>query len=166
MEIIMTIGKTPDDLSVFTGFRYIWLRYVHGFNPHEHCQRSLLGRNDTRFTNRMEIGRSFVLEGSNGYKHIYLCGEASVPNSGLHLALLPEDGATAEVTTYNGIRIVVKNTRKLEIPALSDGYESMSHHFTSCVNWQFGVAYYGISDLKRGLVKNVQPINKISFRMD
>ena len=153
MEIIMTIGKTPVALSVFTGFQYIWLRYVHGFNPHKHCQRSLLGRNDPGFTNRMEIGRSFVLKGPKGYKHIYLCGEASVPNSGLHLALLPEEGATAEMTTYNGIQIVIENTRKLEIPTLSDGYERMSHLYTSCVNWQFGVAYYGISGLKHDLVK-------------
>ena len=32
MGIILTISKLPDEGELFTGFRYIWLRYVRWFN--------------------------------------------------------------------------------------------------------------------------------------
>ena len=57
MGIILTISKLPDEGELFTGFRYVWLRYVRGFNSDEHCQRSLRGYNDPRFVNKMPIGK-------------------------------------------------------------------------------------------------------------
>jgi hypothetical protein len=84
---------------------------------------------------------------------VYLCGVTARKYPGLHLALAPEASASASVTTHNGIRIIVSGARQLEIPPLPEGYAGMSHAYTSCVNWQFGVAYYGLEGMRRELVK-------------
>ena len=144
MGIILTIGKFPDGSEFFTGFRYVWLWYVHGFNPNVHCQKSLKGYPDRRFVNKMPIGKSFELDNPGNYRHIYLCAEAVIQDAGLHFALLPEESAVAQVTTYNGIEIIATNARQLVIPPLPDGFGGKDHSFTSCLNWQFGVEYYGL----------------------
>jgi hypothetical protein len=144
MKITLAISKLPDGSDHFIGFKYIWLRYIHGFSPRFHCQKSLLGTNDLRFINKMTIGRSFVLEDPAKYKHIYLCGDAVFPDSGLHFALQPQEGSFAKVTTYNGIDITAINARQLTIPRLEEGFAGMPHSYTSCCNWQFGVENYGL----------------------
>jgi hypothetical protein len=142
--IFLTISKLPDGGELFTGFKYVWLRYVRAFDPDVHCQKSLKGRNDPRFINKMPIGKSFELEDPASYRHIYLCADALIHDAGLHFALLPEEGASAQVITYNGIEIKASNARQLAIPSLPDGFAGREHAFTSCCNWQFGVAYYGL----------------------
>ena len=144
MTIILTISKLPDGGEFFTGFKYAWLRYVKDFDSNVHCQRSLKGYNDPRFVNKMPIGKAFDLDDPAKYRHIYLCAEAVIHDAGLHFALLPEEGAAAQITTYNGIEITAANARRLVIPALPDGFDGRKHAFTSCVNWQFGVEYYGL----------------------
>jgi len=144
MTIILTISKLPDGGEFFTGFKYAWLRYVKDFDSNVHCQRSLKGYNDPRFVNKMPIGKAFDLDDPAKYRHIYLCAEAVIHDAGLHFALLPEEGAAAQITTYNGIEITAANARRLVIPALPDGFDGREHAFTSCVNWQFGVEYYGL----------------------
>ena len=136
-----------------SGFRYFWLRYVHGFSPHFHCQKSLRGSNDSRFSRGMTIGSSFELLEDRPYDYIYLCGIPPGSEPGLHLALVPESGAVARAETYNGIEIIVSGARKLDIPALPDGYAGMSRKYTTCCNWQFGVRYYGLAALRRELVR-------------
>jgi hypothetical protein len=167
MHIELTIRKMPDGSDVLTGFAYFWLKYVHGFNPKLHCQDSLIGKIDNEFQKGMKIGRTILLKDSEEYKHIYLCGEpikknaqehlssltdwkrARHPYPGLHLALLPEEGSNASIQTYNGIHITVTNVRQLEIPYLPDFFAGMDHDHTSCCNWQFGVAYYGLENLRK-----------------
>jgi hypothetical protein len=144
MTITLTISKLPDGGELFTGFKYVWLRYVRGFDSDVHCQRSLKGYNDPRFVNKMTIGKSFELDDPAKCRHIYLCADAVIRDAGLHFALLPEEGAAARVTTYNGIEITATNARQLAIPALPDGFGGKEHAFTSCCNWQFGVEYYGM----------------------
>jgi hypothetical protein len=144
MSIILTIGRLPEGSDLLTGFKYVWLRYVKGFDPGVHCQKSLKGHNDLRFINKMTIGKSFELEDPAKYRHIYLCADAVIPDCGLHFALLPEEGTSAQVTTYNGIEITAVNARQLVIPSLPDGFEGREHAYTSCCNWQFGVEYYGL----------------------
>ena len=154
MPVILSISCLPDHSCQLRGFRYFWLRYVHGFSPHFHCQRSLLGSNDPRFHRNMTIGLSFELLETNPYHHIYLCGIPPSSEPGLHLALTPETGAIARVDTYNGIEITVSGARMLEIPSLPDGYAGMSRKYTTCCNWQFGVRYYGIANMRRELVRD------------
>lgn len=154
MNIVLTMSLLPDSGQQLTGFTHFWLRYVHGFSPHFHCQKSLRGTNDPRFTKSMTIGRSFELLEPKNYRHIYLCGVTPKEYPGLHLALLPEEGALAEVQTYNGISISVTNARQLEIPQLPDGFAGMSRAYTTCCNWQFGVKYYGMANFRRDLIRD------------
>jgi hypothetical protein len=87
------------------------------------------------------------------YQYIYLCGVTARRYPGLHLALLPDASAEARTTTYNGIEISVRGARRLDIPPLPDGFAGMPHAYTSCVNWQFGVKYYGLNESNRELPK-------------
>ncbi len=151
---VLTLSLFPDSTNQLTGFTQFWLRYIHGFSPHFHCQKSLLGTNDLRFKRDMIIGRSLELKEATNYKYIYLCGVTSPKYPGLHLALLPEVGSTAHDTTYNGIEILVIGARKLEIPYLPDGFANMSRKYTTCRNWQFGVEYFGLNNLRRDLVRD------------
>ncbi len=153
MSIILTIGLLPDRSNRLNGFTQFWLRYVHGFSPHFHCQRSLLGSNDPRFRRDMQIGQAFELLEPGRYDYIYLCGVTAKKYPGLHLALAPDGSASAHVITYNDIGITVAGARQLEIPPLPEGYAGMSHAYTSCCNWQFGAKYYGLNGLRMELVR-------------
>ncbi len=153
MAITLTIGLLPDGGNRLTGFTQFWLRYVHGFSPHFHCQKSLRGFNDPRFKRDMQVGVSFELLEPVRYEYIYVCGVTVRRYPGLHLALVPESSAIACAVTYNGIEIVVHGARQLDIPPLPDGYAGMPHAYTSCVNWQFGVRYYGLETMRQELVE-------------
>jgi hypothetical protein len=153
MPVTLSIGLLPDQSGQLRGFSQFWLRYVHGFSPHFHCQKSLRGVNDRRFSRNMMIGASFRLPEPEGYDYTYLCGVTARAHPGLHLALIPEEGARVRVVTYNGIEIIVTGARRLEIPPLPDGYAGMSRKYTTCCNWQFGVKYYGLDGLRRELVR-------------
>ncbi len=153
MPIILAIGRFPDGGSKLSGFSQFWLRYVRGFSPHFHCQRSLRGFNDPRIRRDMEIGQSFKLLDTGRYDYIYLCGVTARKHPGLHLALAPEASATVRLVTYNGIEIIVAGARRLGIPPLPDGYAGMSRAYTTCCNWQFGVRYYGLEGMRRELVR-------------
>lgn len=151
--ITVTIGLLPDGGRRLSGFTQFWLRYVHGFSPHFHCQKSLRGFSDRRFSRDMQLGESLELLETGRYDYIYLCGVTAERHPGLHLALLPDATATAKTVTYNGIAISAVGARQLEIPALPDGYAGMSRKYTTCVNWQFGVQYYGLEAMRRELVR-------------
>jgi len=153
MPVVLTIGLLPEGGSRLSGFTQFWLRYVHGFSPHFHCQKSLRGFNDPRFRRDMQIGESFELLEPGRYEHIYLCGVTARRHPGLHLALRPEASATARAVTYNGIEITVAGARQLDIPVLPDGYAGMSRKYTTCCNWQFGVRYYGLEGMRMELVR-------------
>jgi hypothetical protein len=153
MPIILTIGLLPDRNSQLRGFIQFWLRYVHGFSPHFHCQKSLRGFNDPRFRRDMQIGETFELLELERFDYIYLCGVTAKKLPGLHLALAPDPAATAGALTYNGIEITVVGARRLEISPLPDGYAGMSRKYTTCCNWQFGVRYYGLAGMRRELVR-------------
>jgi hypothetical protein len=153
MTPTLTISLLPDGGSRLSGFTQFWLRYVHGFSPHFHCQKSLRGFNDPRFKRDIQIGEVFELLQPGRCDYIYLCGLTSSKYPGLHLALIPEPSARSHAFTYNGIELKVAGARRLEIPPLPDGYAGMSRKYTTCCNWQFGVKYYGLEGMRRELVR-------------
>ncbi len=152
MPITLALSLLPDGGDRLVGFTQFWLRYVHGFSPHFHCQKSLRGFNDPRFRRDMQLGARFSLLPGH-YDYIYLCGVTSKQHPGLHLALAPDTSATARAITYNGIEVTVSGASQLDIPALPDGYAGMSRAYTTCLNWQFGVRYYGLDNMRRELVR-------------
>lgn len=153
MSIILTISIFPDQSDKLKGFTQFWLRYIHGFSPHFHCQKSLRGVNDPRFTKDMIIGKSFELLEPSNYQYIYLCGVTARQFPGLHLALLPDEISSTYAKTYNGLEIIVAGAKELDIPYLPDEFAGMSRKHTTCRNWQFGVQNYGLTNLRRELVK-------------
>ncbi len=154
MVVTITFSPTPDGSDELRGFTHFWLRYVHGFSPHFHCQKSLRGENDPRFRKGMRLGQTYALAVPARCRYIYLCGVAPHHEPGLHLALEPQPDALATVTTHNGIEISVTGADQLDIPTLPDGYAGLGREFTTCRNWQFGVAYFGMSDFRPELVKD------------
>ena len=154
MQVTIWMGLLPDGSAQLRGYAQFWLRYVRGFSPHFHCQQSLRGENDPRFNRTMRIGTSYDLHPAKRCDYIYLCGVTSKAHSGLHLALIPQSGATVLTRTYNGVEIAVEGARELEIPKLPDGYAGMTRKYTSCRNWQFGVQCYGLATMRHELIRN------------
>jgi hypothetical protein len=138
-----------EGLSVYY---YLWLRYIHGFSPKYHCQRSLLGRNDKRFFPKMDITKTYELYPKHSEKYMYLCGQPKGSPVGLHLAFIPNTEGEISYITVNNIEVRISNAIQLEIPPLPEGYGGMFHSFTSCRNWQFGVKYFGFSTDKGGYI--------------
>lgn len=158
MPITLTIANLPDGSNTLCGFTQFWLRYVRGFSPQFHCQRSLRGFSDPRFWRRMQLGQTFELLEPARYQYVYLCGVTSRRYPGMHLALLPNASAEARAVTYNGVEITVRGALRLDIPPLPDGFAGMPHAHTSCVNWQFGVRYYGLGpDDRDRLLTEMRP---------
>lgn len=153
VEVIrLTIGPAPDGGDRLPGFQYAWLMYIWGFRPHDHCQKSLVGERDAEFfqaahPGRRIAGRTFQLRPPARTRHIYLCAEAAAPDSGLHWVLAPAPGETARTITYNGVTLTATNARPLEIPPVPEGYLGLSRRYTTCLNWRFGAAYYGVAGL-------------------
>lgn len=129
------------------GYSHFWLKYVNGFDPNVHCARCLRGQYSKRVSKDSLLNRPIVLNEMARFDYVYLCGVAKpyVWENNLHLAARHAPGARALVESYNGIRAVIRNAELLEIPALAEGFAGKPKAFTTCRNWQFGVAYYGVS---------------------
>ncbi len=124
-----------------------WLAYINGFTIDQHCQRcfrGLYGNSGRRVSLSMPLNQPVPLDETSDYRHLYLCGvsHAGYANN-FHLAFEYAAGSPDIILpSAGGMRIVVENARRLEIPSLPDGYGGYPRSFTTCRNWQFGVAYY------------------------
>ena len=45
--------------------------------------------------------------------------------------------------------ILIQNARRLDIPWVDDGWNDFPRSYTTCRNWQFGIAYYGYDGQSR-----------------
>lgn len=143
MQIEVEFSDMPDRTGVLTGYPWFWMRYVRGFMPWFHCAKSFVGERDKRFYPGMVLPVKIVLQDPTSYRHAYLCGVSPIKDTGLHLALLPEEGTKFTHKTYNGMVIQVSNARQLFIRKLDAGFMAMPWSYVSCCNWQFGIQYYG-----------------------
>lgn len=134
-----------DSKPTVDGWYYLWLRYVNGFDPTRHCAVSLISTRSRRINMGMRTNHPVVLDEARS-RHIYLCGGAQKGGwiANLHLAMEPAPGETAFIVASTGTVFRVRNARRLEIPALPAGFDGRGPEFTTCRNWQFGVAYYGL----------------------
>jgi hypothetical protein len=126
--------------------QYFWLRYVQGFNPKEHCAKSLLGKHSRKVFHESPLNRPILLDEAQDYDFIYLCGvsENFKWSLNLHMPARPAPGQKATIYTYNGIRCVIRNAESVEIPRIEDGFAGYGLEFTTCRNWRFGVQHYSI----------------------
>jgi hypothetical protein len=136
------------------GWRTLWVKYVAGFNPRVHCQDCLIGETDRSMARRLVPDQAFALSRAKhpiDYDALYLCGghESWDWSKNLHLVAVPEEGATAEIIASTGSVFRISGARAIQIPPLALGYAGRAREFTTCRNWRFGVAYYGLDPMPR-----------------
>ncbi len=131
---------TPRHLA---GFVFLWLRYVRSFRPQYHCAGAFVGPYDPAFSPTMVIPSRIRLDHQEPVA--YLCGvsDTAVWASNLHLPLMFAPGEQVTAETFNGVRITAHNARELPIPWIADGWNGFPLSYTTCRNWQFGIARFG-----------------------
>lgn len=73
---------------------------------------------------------------------LYLCGVSRAGwDSNCHAAMEPAKEGQVCIKTFNGFKVEIQNVRSLEIPSLPEGFRGLDPSFTTCRNFQFGVAY-------------------------
>lgn len=128
------------EAGVMCGFRYLWLKCVHGFNPRQHCLAALRGPREPRVHPAMLLGQTIRIAPA---PYVYLCGVALGRryDQNLHIAMRHAPGVSFDVLTWNGIRVRVENAEQVAIHALPAGFRGLGPEYTTCRNYQFGVAY-------------------------
>jgi hypothetical protein len=126
-------------------FRWVWLKYVTGFKANTHCKNCLYGGEyGIGLTEPSALNEPITLRPHGTYDYIYLCGMPKRQKApGVHFAARPTVGAVAMLEADNGLRFMMSDMERLNIPKLPEGFNGLPHAYWSCVNYQFGVAYYG-----------------------
>jgi hypothetical protein len=134
------------DTSAVSGWRYLWLKYVSGFQPSRHCAGCLVGPYSKAVRIGMPTNTPAQLDEAEDWRQLYLCGVASAGGwaANMHLAVVPAEGETAEVRASTGTLFRITNARRLPIPGLAPRFDGRPLSFTTCRNWQFGVEHYGL----------------------
>lgn len=140
-------------------WRSLWIKFVNGFDPSKHCQPGLLGWTLPSLASKLQPGvpmgigpgapgsrPPYMGNKSARFDAIYLCGvhESWDWSKNLHLVAVPEYGAVAEVRASTGTVFRINGARQVDIPDLPLGFDGRDKSFTTCRNWRFGVAYYGL----------------------
>jgi len=131
---------TIETFSTSQHFRYLWLKYVEGFDLSVHCARCLRGK----YSARVNAGtiRAYELRLNEAEaRYFYLCGVTSPYcwNDNLHVAFRFKPGA---VLTFNekGTRIIIRNAERIEIKR-QESYALSEHGndpaYNTCRNWRF-----------------------------
>lgn len=120
-------------------WRFLWAKYVTGFNPKQHCARCLAGKYSKllRLPQTGYIGP--ILVDGNLDEHespwIYLCGVTRKWEWNLHIAGRAQPGASV---TYEDERISVRIHDFEQIPIVASQAPPAEKEFATCRNWQFG----------------------------
>lgn len=145
------------------GWRTLWVKFANGFDPHCHCQTCIIGWTLPSLAKKLVPGTPMGLapgapgtsrpwgRSSLAYDAIYLCGvhQSWDWSKNLHLVAIPDPHSVAEVRASTGTVFRIAGARRVEIPDLPLGYDSRGKEFTTCRNWRFGVAYYGLDPMRR-----------------
>lgn len=127
-------------------WRHLWLKQVTGFRPDVHCARCLKGRFERAVTPRLVAdGLPHTFDLSDGLW--YLCGVAVRGGWSYNLHVAFETAQSNRVVLLEDARhqaqVVLEGARQLEIPSLPSGWRGLTRPFTTCRNFQFGVARFG-----------------------
>lgn len=129
------------------GFQFFWLKYVTGFDHTRHCMACLQGVRSSRVTPRMRGGKVALVEAER-FDFLYLCGVATTGyDDNLHVPMRLAPGSVAQVTTYTGLAISIRNVEVLPIQPLVAPHE-WPRAFSRCRNFQFGAMSYGLPALR------------------
>lgn len=127
------------------GFQFLWAKYVTGFDARHHCKRCLVGASSRLVKPRMATGLPYLMiEARQPWDWLYVCGVAQdkVHAHNLHLVARLSQGRACSVIAFNGDVYHLKNAEAMAIPSLPLGFNDLEAEYTTCRNYQFGVAAY------------------------
>jgi hypothetical protein len=119
-------------------FRFLWLKYVRGFNPKVHCARCLNGNYSKLFPYSSGYVAPQTIEGvldESDAPWIYLCGVTKKWEWNVHVAGQYEAGT---ITNYSDERIDVEIRDFRQLPIDASKTPEAPKEFATCRNWQFG----------------------------
>lgn len=135
--------KSPNDR--LTGFRYFWMKRVHGFDPSQHCARCLKGHYVAQVGSSMAANVPIQIEADHG-DVLYLCGVSApyVWTRNFHLALVVEFGARVRTTAYTGDVIEIDGCDLIHFDDAEARrrFPDKGEAFLSCRNFQFGAHHF------------------------
>lgn len=122
-------------LDIKQTYRYVWLKYVHGFDLSQHCAKCLRGRYESRINRNQLHYADMELPPSPYY---YFCTVQTYPTN-IHLAFEEAEG---ETISYEDDRysIVIENARQIHFDASRIDQnlpEARLKAYNTCRNWQF-----------------------------
>lgn len=134
------------------GYKYLWLKYVRGFDPQRHCAYCLIGDFSQKINPKMPVNQFIMLNETSNYDCLYLCGVIGYVNN-LHIAFVPTNNPDDIIVqkTYRGDEVIISGAKRLSIPPLPLNYNGLSRAFTTCRNYQFGVNFY--------INQKIEPLN-------
>lgn len=124
-------------------YRYLWAKYVRGFNENYHCANCLRGKYTDYLGIHAPTNVELSMDESKSWDYIYLCGVSRAGYlTNLHLPVRYAFGGTASVTDHAGLTFTFFNAEPVAIPALPEDFMGYDRSFTTCRNFQFGWEYY------------------------
>ena len=121
-------------------WKYIWLKYVNGFDLSHHCAKCLLGMFSSKIHNRIKHEKNIVLNESKA-RYYYLCGvsEPYIWKENFHLAFKEVRGSVIDFDE-NGIHVIIENAEQIPFSE-ADVNWGLEHadkkEYYTCRNWQF-----------------------------
>lgn len=132
-------------------FRFLWIKYVTGFNPKVHCGKCLLGHYSKQivydrksyYLPQIRLDQARLDE--HRAKFIYLCGVTPRWEWNLHIVGRAQAG---ERVTHEDERIsvTIEDFERITIDATQS--PPSAKDFATCRNWQFG--WCGFPETPRG----------------
>jgi hypothetical protein len=133
-------------------FKHLWGRYVLGFKPWTHCERSFHAQKAVSIVPGMKDG-TYELDASHDL--FYLCGVGqpdaasrgkaqSRKFSNVHLAVRPKVGSVASVGSLYGVQFTLTDAEEIPIQPLADDFMGLSDVHARCKNFQFGFQMFEV----------------------
>ncbi len=119
-------------------FKFLWLKYVRGFNPQHHCARCLNGNYSSLFRYSKGYVPPQAIEDvldEFDAPWFYLCGVTKKWEWNVHVAGKYEAGT---ITNYSDERIDVEILDFRQLPINASKTPVAPKEFATCRNWQFG----------------------------
>jgi hypothetical protein len=124
-------------------FRWLWLKYVWGFDARYHCERCLVGHQSTVFREwfrQPPIPKSLDLELDEFESpFMYLCGVTAHYERNLHVAFCELPGSSIALAEPR-LSLVISNAVQLPISPVAAPKPAA---YLRCRNFQFGYHYLG-----------------------
>lgn len=128
-----------------SGFKYLWLKQVFGFDESFHCAKCLQGRYIKGFNPDVRLEAPVTLHVPED-SVLYFCGVTQHFDwsKNLHLAAKVKDKSIVEHQLFNGVKLVLINAEQIHFDdeAARKLYPDRPERYLSCRNFQFGAQYY------------------------